>query len=57
MWEKNTLGGVNLTAGKICEEIRKEGVHDMAHERELILLKGDRVGQVVFILLFPRGRG
>lgn len=54
---KNTLGGVNLTAGKICEEIRKEGVHDMAHERESILLKGDRVGQVVFILLFPRGRG
>lgn len=53
----NALGRINSTAGKICEERRKEAVHDMAHERELILLKGERVRQVVFILLFPRGRG
>lgn len=35
MWEKNTSGGINLTAGKISQE-RRKGIHDMACERELV---------------------
>lgn len=42
---KNIFSGIHLTVGKICIERMRRG-HSMGHDKELILLKGERVGQV-----------